>query len=151
MKWSESESCSVVSNSSWPQGLYSPWNSAGQNTRVGSLSLLQGIFPTQGLKPGLLHCRCILYQLSHKRGPKILGWMAYPFSSKSSQPRNRTGVSCIAGRFFTNRAIREAFYLYEISANSCDFHLVNVWNASKQWVLHKEINNPPNKRPWMFS
>ena len=40
---------------------YSPWNSTGQNTGVGSLSLLQGTFPTQGLKPGLLHCRQILY------------------------------------------------------------------------------------------
>ena len=46
--------------------LYSPWNSPGQNTRVGSLSLLQGIFPNQGLNPGLLHCRQILYQLSQK-------------------------------------------------------------------------------------
>ena len=40
----------------WPQGLYSPWNSPGQNTGVGSLSLLQGIFPTQGSNPGLLRC-----------------------------------------------------------------------------------------------
>ena len=46
-------------------GLYSPWNSPGQNTGVGSLSLLQRIFPTQGLNPGLPHCRLILYQLSH--------------------------------------------------------------------------------------
>ena len=45
----------------------SPWNSLGQNTGVGSLSLLQGIFPTQGSDPGLPHCRQILYQLSHKR------------------------------------------------------------------------------------
>ena len=44
----------------------SPWNSLGQNTGVGSLSLLQGIFPTQGSNPGLPHCRRILYQLSHK-------------------------------------------------------------------------------------
>ena len=56
-----SESCSVVSNSLWPHGLYSPWNSLGQNTQVVSLSLLQGIFPTQGSNPGLLHCRRILY------------------------------------------------------------------------------------------
>ena len=44
----------------------SPWNSPGQNTGVGSLSLLQRIFPTQGLNPGLPHCWQILYQLSHK-------------------------------------------------------------------------------------
>ena len=43
-----------------------PWNSPGQNTGVGTLSLLQQIFPTQGLNPGLLQCKQILYQLSHK-------------------------------------------------------------------------------------
>ena len=95
----ESESYSVMSDSLQPHGLYSPWNSPGQNTGVGSLSLLQGIFPTQGLNPGLLHCRWILYQLSHKGSPRMLEWGAYPFSSRSSWPRNQTGVSCIAGRF----------------------------------------------------
>ena len=65
----ESESHSVVSNSLRPHGLYSPWNSPGQNTRVDSLSLLQGIFPTQGSNPGLPHCRGILCQLSHKGSP----------------------------------------------------------------------------------
>ena len=65
----ESESRSVVSNSLRPHGLYSPWNSPGQNTGVGSLPLLQGIFPTQGSNLGLLHCRRILYQLSHQGSP----------------------------------------------------------------------------------
>ena len=60
------KSRSVVSNSLRPRGLSSPWNSPGQDTGVGSLSLLQGIFPTQGLNPGLRHCRRILYQLSHE-------------------------------------------------------------------------------------
>ena len=64
-----SETCSVVSNSFWPHGLCSPWNSLGQNTGGGSLSLLQGIFPTQGLNPSHLHCRQILYQLRHKLSP----------------------------------------------------------------------------------
>ena len=63
---SESESRSVVSDSFRPHGLYSPWNSPGQNTGVGSLLPLQGIFPTQGLNPGLPHCRWILYHLSHQ-------------------------------------------------------------------------------------
>jgi len=85
----------------------SSWNSPGQNTGVGKLSLLQGIFPTQGLNPGLLHCRQIFYQLSHKGSPRILEWVSYPFSSGSSQPRNQTMVSCIAGGFFTNWAIWE--------------------------------------------
>ena len=52
---------SVVSDSLQPHGLYSPWNSPGQNTGVGSLALLQGSFPTQGWNPGLPHCRWILY------------------------------------------------------------------------------------------
>ena len=69
---------------------------------VGSLSLLQEIFPTQESNQGLPHCRWILYQLSHKGSPRILKWVAYPFSSRSSRPRNPTGVSCTAGRFFTN-------------------------------------------------
>ena len=70
LRQSESASCSVMSDCLRPQGLYSPWNSLGQNTGVGSLSLLQGIFPTQGLNPGLPHCRQILYQLSHKGSPR---------------------------------------------------------------------------------
>ena len=82
---SESESGSVVSDSLQPCGLYSPWNSPGQNTGVCSLSLLQGIFPTQGSNTGLPHCRWILYQLSHKVSPRILEWVAYPFSTWSSQ------------------------------------------------------------------
>ena len=57
-----SQSCLTLCN----HGLYSPWNSPGHNTGVGSLSLLQGIFPTQGSNPGLLHCGRILSQLSHK-------------------------------------------------------------------------------------
>ena len=69
---SERESCSVVSNSLWPHGLYRPWNSPGQNTGMGILSLLRGIFPTQGSNLGLRHCRRILYQLSHKGGPRAL-------------------------------------------------------------------------------
>ena len=105
----ESESRSVVSDSLWPHRLYSPWNSPGQNTGVGSISLLQGIFPTQGSNPGLPHCRRVLYQLSHKWSPRILEWVAYPFSSGSSRLRNRTGVSCITGGFFTKWTIREAY------------------------------------------
>ena len=81
---SESESCSVVSDSLQPHGLYSPWNSPGQNTAVGSLSLLQGIFPTQRLNPGLPHCRWILYQLSHPGSP--VDYEGYSISSKGFLP-----------------------------------------------------------------
>ena len=81
-----------------PCGLYSPWNSPGQNTGVGSFSLLQGIFPTQGSNPGFPHCRWILYHLSHKGSPGILEWVAFPISRGSSQ--HQTGVFCIAGGFY---------------------------------------------------
>ena len=67
---SESESRSVVFNFLQPHGLYSLWNSLGQNTGVGSLSLLQEIFPIQGSSPGLPHCRRTFYQLSHKGSPQ---------------------------------------------------------------------------------
>ena len=63
----------VVSDSLRPHGLYSPWNSPGQNTGMGILSLLQEILPIQGSNPGLPHCSRILYQLSHKGSPRILG------------------------------------------------------------------------------
>ena len=107
---SETESHSVVSDSLRPCGLYSPWNYPGQNTGVGNLSLLQGIFPTQGSNPGLLHCRQIIYHLSHKGSPRILAWVAYPFFCGSSRPRNWTGVFCIVGRFFTKWAIKKAWW-----------------------------------------
>ena len=84
--YSKSESRSTVSNCLWPHGLYSPWSSPGQNPGVGRLSLLQGIFPTQGWNPGLPHCRWILYQLSHKGSPRLLEWVAYPFSSDLPNP-----------------------------------------------------------------
>ena len=79
-----------MSNSLWPHGLYSLWNSPGQNTGVGSLSLLQRIFPTKGSHPDFPHCRQILYQLSHKGNPRTLEWIAYFFSSRSSQHRDVT-------------------------------------------------------------
>ena len=82
------ESRAVMSEFLRPHGLYSPWNSPGQNTGVGSLFLLQGIFPTPGSNLGLPYCRRILYQMSHKGSSKILEWVAYPFSGGSSQPRS---------------------------------------------------------------
>ena len=103
------------------RGLCSPWNSPGQNTGVGSHSLPQGIFPAQGSNPGLLHWRQILYQLSHQGSPKILEWVAYPFSSGSSLPRSWTGVSCIAGRFFTSWATKEALVVSFLVVSSAGF------------------------------
>ena len=83
-------------------------DSPGKNTGVGCHAFLRGIFLTQGLNSGLPHCRQILYHLSHQGSPRILKRAAYPFSRGSFWPRYRTGVSCIAGGFFTSWPTREA-------------------------------------------
>ena len=72
-------------------------DSPGKNTGMVSHALFQGIFLTQELNQGLPHFRQILYHLSHHGSPRILDWVAYPLSRGSSQPRNWTRVSCIAG------------------------------------------------------
>ena len=99
-----------MSDSLWPHVLepariLCPWNSPGQNKGVSSHSLLQGIFPILGSKPGVPHCRWILYHLSHQGSLRILEWVAYPFSRGYPPPRNWTMVSCIAGGF-TSSAVR---------------------------------------------
>ena len=89
-------------------------------------------FPIQGSNPGVPHCRQILYQLSHQGSPRILEWVTYSFSSQSSQPRNWTGVSFLAGRFFTSWATRKA------NANF-------IWNTDKLgvgkdiWEMERKI------------
>ena len=125
-----------MSNSLQPQVLYSAWDSPGQNIGVGSHSLLQGIFPTQGPNLGLLHCRQILYQLSYQENSRILEWIAYPSSSRSSWSRNRTGVSCIASRFFTSWAtnLNIAPILYEESDTVEQLNWTDVYTSN---------SNPP--------
>ena len=102
----ESERHSVVSKSLRPHGLNSPWNSPGQNMEWVAFPFSRGSSQprdwTQGLNPGLLHCRQIPYQLSHQRSPRILEWVAYFFFGGSSWSNNRTGVSCITCRFLTS-------------------------------------------------
>ena len=91
------------------------------------LTLLQ----TQGLNPGLPHCRQILYQLSHKGNPRTLKWVAYPFSSRSSWHRIWTGVYCIAGGFFTNWAMREALKFWTLF---WILHFVHVLHPADHWL-----------------
>ena len=66
-------------------GLYSPWDSPGQNTGVGSCSLLQGISPTQGSNPSLLYCRWILYQLNLQGNPGMESFI-HSFCEESCKP-----------------------------------------------------------------
>ena len=98
----------------------------------------RGIFPTEGSNPGLPHCRWILYQLSHEGSLRILEWVAYPFSRGSSWPRNWTGVSCIAGRFFTSWAIREAIILNWISPKQ-----ILRWRFGRKWFIWDMIPGSP--------
>ena len=71
--------------------LHALFDSPGQNTGVDSLSLLQGIFPIQGSNPGLLHCRRILYQLSHKQSPRILECVPIPSPADLPYPGIKMG------------------------------------------------------------
>ena len=64
---------------------------SSQSTGLGNLFLLQEIFPTQGLKPGLLYFRQILYQLSHQGSPRILEWVAIPSPGDPPDPRIEPG------------------------------------------------------------
>ena len=124
--------------------------SPGQNTGVGSLSLLQGIFPTQESTWGLLHCRWILYQPSYQGSPRILEWVAYPFSSRSSHPRNPIRVSSITGGFFTNQAIREAPEINltkekKRKAWHTAVHVVTKnWTQFSDWITMRRETNDPN-------
>ena len=110
MNWSES--CSVVSDSLRPHGLYSSWNSPGRNTGVSSLPLLQGNLPNPGIEPRSPALKANSLPAEPQGSPIILEWVAYPFSGGSFWPRNRTGISCIAGGYFTNWAIRKVKMIF---------------------------------------
>ena len=114
-----------MSDSLGLHGLYSPWNSPGQNTGVGILSLFQGIFSTQGLNPGLPHCRWILYQLSHEGNPRILEWVTYPSPGDLPDPGIKLG----------SPALQAVALLAELPGEACDLHkaiiITIVWYWSK--------------------
>ena len=101
-KWVlESESRSVVSNSLQHQGLYGPWNSPGQNTGVGSLSLLQGNLPNPGIKPRSPALQADSLPAEPQGEPKNTGVGSLSLLQRIFLTQDQTGVSCIAGRFLT--------------------------------------------------
>ena len=104
----ESDSHSVMSYSLQPHGRLSPWNSPDQNTGAGSLSVLQGNLPNPGIEPRspTLQVDPLPAELPGK--PENTGVGSLPFLQRSSRLRNQTGVSCIAGGFFTHWALKEA-------------------------------------------
>ena len=94
--------CAMLSRSVISDCFETPWtvahqpplvheDSPGKNTGVGCHALLQHYLLNPGIKPGLPHCRWILYHLSHQESPRILEWIASLFSRGSSWPRNQTG------------------------------------------------------------
>ena len=111
----------VVSDSLRPLELYSPWNSPGQNTGVGSLSLLHRIFPIQESSQDLLHCRRILYQLSSQGSPES---RASCLASCTSSVFARTGhvVALLEYFIFTNSQL--------IRHLSCSHFFTIVYNAA---------------------
>ena len=136
----ESESHSVKSGSLQPHTLYIPWNSPNLNTGVSSLSLFQGIFPIQGLNSDLLHCRWILYHWATREGQEYRSGYPIPSPADLPNPGIELGVSCIAGGFFTNWAIREALritrkdlkYPHAMSVLS---RFSSVWLFVTLWIV----------------
>ena len=112
-------------------------DSLGKNTGVGCHALLQRLFLTQGLNPDLPDCGQILYCLSHQGSPRILEWVAYPFSKGSYQPRNRTRVFLIAGGFIS-WATREALFITTsvLFSTLWTFHMLSrnhlLWKKSQK-------------------
>ena len=97
-----------------------------------------GDLPNPRSNSGLLHCRQILYCLSHQGSPQILEWVAYPFSRASSQPRNQTGVSCNAGRlFFTSWATRKALECDQMMLSEPFKPRIDYWVHSYYFMKHQ--------------
>ena len=115
-------------------------DSPGKNTGVGCHALLQGIFPIQGLNPSLPQRRQILYHLSHQGSPRILEWVAYPFSRVSSRLWNQTRVSGIAGGFFpkSNTIQYSRMVILTPAISACSPRPLTVTHTNSlqiQWIL----------------
>ena len=122
---------SIVSDSLGPHGLSQPGSSVHrilQATRVRCHLHLQGIVPTQGSNPGLPHGRWILYHLSHQGSPRILEWVAYPFSRGTSCPRNQTRVFCNC-----------RWILYQLSYQGSPIHSVGFAKCVKLCIRHYSV------------
>ena len=126
---------------------YSPWNSPDQNTGVGSLSLLQGIFPTQGSNPGLPHFMEILYQLSHKGSPRILEWVAlsllqwFFLTQESSQ-----------GLFHCRQILYQMSYQgspnrkYKLKGKIFESHTFQIRNIQKDYARNSQNQQEEKKQ-----
>ena len=123
-------------------GLYSPWNSLGQNTGVGSCSHLQGIFPTQGVNPGFLHCRRILHQLSHQGSTRITGVSSLSLLQHIS-PTQELNWGLLHCRWI----------LYQLSyQGSPDWHFSHCLYTVRPSLVAQMVKNLPAKQEiWVWS
>ena len=140
-----------MSDSLQPHRLYSPWNSPGQNTRVSSLSLLQRIFPTQRLNLGLLQCRRILYQLSHKGSPHASKIMFKILQARLQQYVNRELPDVQAGfrkgraseiKFLTSIGSSKKTREFQKNIYFCFIDYAKAFdcvNHNKLWKILKEM------------
>ena len=148
VKWNHS----VMSDSLQPLGLYPTrllclWNFSGKNTGVGCHFLLQGIFPTQGLNPGLLHCRQMLYHLSHQGSPKgkpviyekkkVGGWGWGYFAPSSGWADRPSSSSCYANIPTTSSASCSLFchLVVQLCLTVCDTINCSPVRLPHQWVF----------------
>ena len=128
-----------MSDSLQPRGLYNPWNSPGQNTGVGSLSLPQGIFPTQGLNPGLSHCRWILYQLSHREAQEY--WSGKLLPSPGDLPNPGIEPRSLALQVDSlptepqgsTRTVPEQKYIYLLRMDVCILSKLHITSTAVRW------------------
>ena len=128
---SESESHSVVSSSLRPHGLWSPWNSPGQNIGVGSYSVLLGIFPIQGLNPGLPHCRQVLYQLSHKWSPTYKKKLYFYVLSGNDQKMKCLKIPLILE--WKNQTSKNKFKFHKANVENCKILQVCTIGRNFKW------------------
>ena len=150
-----------MSNSSWPHGLQlvrglCPWNSPGQNTGVGSRSLLQRIFPTQGSNPGLLHCRWILFTIRITGKPKNievgslspLQWIFPTQGLNPGLPHCRQILYCLShwgspqfGVFLSKTFHSLSFYVKYKPALQPKSHIPwNLYTISENICPHKDMH-----------
>ena len=165
--------CVVVSHSVVPYSLGPHGLQPRQEYWSGLPCPPPGDFPNPGIKPRSQHCRWILYHLSQQGSPRILEWVTCLFSRGSSRPKNQTGVSCIAGRYFTSWATREAkslirFMIFSIFLLICDLFLyfyfsvsqgIEVFNfeevqfisvSFQDHAVNLSKKSPPNRRKNIF-
>ena len=114
----------MILGPTWTARVLGPGDFLGKNTKVGCHALLQGIFPTQGLNPGPLHCRQILYHLSHQGSPRILEWVAYPFSGDFPDPGIEPGspalqVDSLSAESLGKHSLRLLTFLPSILIPAC--------------------------------